>query len=81
MFAWNIFRPSTLDSKIRTNRIIQNLSYETLSTTRNHGFESVLNVIGKLSFFIKQSTLANIKRKEKEDEKSIQETEKTHNFV
>ena len=34
-----------------------------------------------MSFFIKQSTLANIKTKEKEDEKSIQEIEKTRNFV
>ena len=43
---------------------------------RNHEFESVSDLIGELSFLIKQSTLANIKRKE-EDEKSIQETEKT----
>ena len=38
-------------------------------------------LIGELSVFIKQSTLANIKRKEKGDKKSIQEIEKTRNFV
>ena len=42
---------------------------------RNHEFESVSDLTGELSFFIKQSTLANMKRKE-EDDKSIQETEK-----
>ena len=34
-----------------------------------------------MSFFIKQPTLANIKTKEKKDENSIQEIEKTRNFV
>ena len=34
-----------------------------------------------MAFFIKRSTLANIKRKEKEDKKSIQETEKTRSFA
>ena len=34
-----------------------------------------------MSCFIKQSTLANIKTKEKGDEKRIQEIEKTHNFL
>ena len=34
-----------------------------------------------MSCFIKQSTLANIKTKEKEDEKRIQEIEKTRNFL
>ena len=38
-------------------------------------------LIGELSSFIKQSTLVNIKRKEKGDKKSIQEIEKTRNFV
>ena len=38
-------------------------------------------LIGELRVFIKQSTLANIKRKEKGDKKSIQEIEKTRNFV
>ena len=34
-----------------------------------------------MSCFIKQSTLANIKTKEKGDEKRIQEIEKTRNFL
>ena len=34
-----------------------------------------------MSFFIKQSTLANIKRKGKEDENSIQKIENAWNFV
>ena len=34
-----------------------------------------------MSCFIKQSTLANIKTKEKEDEKRIQDIEKTRNFL
>ena len=72
-------RPSI--PKYAHTELYQNLSYETLSGTRNYEFESVSDLIGELSFFIKQSTLANIKRKEKDDEKSKQEIEKTRNFV
>ena len=71
----------TLNSKIRTYRIISKSFHETLSATRNHKFESVSDLIGDLSFFIKQSTLANIKRIETEDEKFIWEIEKTRNFI
>ena len=60
---------------------ILNLSYETLSGTRNHEFESAPVLISELSFFIKRSTLVIIKKKEKEDEKSIPEIEKTRNFL
>ena len=67
--------------KYAHTELYQNFSYETLSGTRNHEFESVSDLIGELSFFIKQSTLANIKRKEKDDEKSLQEIEKICNFV
>ena len=42
----------------------QNLSYETLRGRRNHEIESVSKLTGELSFFIKQSVLANIKRNE-----------------
>ena len=59
----------------------QNLSNETLSGRRNHKLESVSKLIGELSFFIKQSILANIKRNEKKDKKSTQEIENTCNFV
>ena len=43
--------------------------------------ESASVRISELSFFIKRSTLVNIKKKEKEDEKSIPEIEKTRNFL
>ena len=72
-------RPST--PKYALTELCQNLSYETLSRTKNLEFESVSDVISEMSFFIKRSTLAHIKRKEKEDEKSIREIEKTRHFV
>ena len=72
-------RPSA--PKYALTELYRNLSYETLSGTKNLEFESVSHVISEMSFFIKRSTLANIKRKEKEDEKSIQEIEKTRHFV
>ena len=72
------FRPSF--PKYTFTELYQNLSYETLSGTRNREFENVSNIIGELGFFIKQSILASIKRKE--HEKSIQEIEKkTRTFV
>ena len=67
--------------KYALTELFQNLSHETLSGARNHEFESVSDLIGELSFFIKQSTLANIKRKGKEDENSIQKIENAWNFV
>ena len=67
--------------KYALTELYQNLSYETLSGTKKHEFESVSDLISELNFSIKRSTLANIKRKEKKDEKSIEEIEKTHNFV
>ena len=72
-------RPST--PKYTLTELYQDLSYETLSGTKNLEFESVSDVISEMSFFMKQSTLANKKRKEKEDEKSIQEIKKTRHFV
>ena len=66
--------------KYALTELYQNPSQKTLSGTRNHEFESVSNLIGESSFFIKQSTLANIKRK-REDEKSIREIEEKNNFV
>ena len=47
--------------------------------TRNREFESVSDLTSELSFFIKRFTLA--KKKQKEDEKSLWETEKTRNFA
>ena len=81
MFTWNTFGFWPSIPKYALTELYQNLSYETLSRTRNHKFESVSDLIGDLSYSIKQSTLASIKRIEKEDEKSIWEIEKTCNFV
>ena len=67
--------------KYALTEFYQNLSYETLSETKIHEFESVSDLISELNFSIKRSTLANMKRKGKKDEKSIQEIEKTRNSV
>ena len=68
-------------AKYALTELYKNLSSETLSGARNHEFDSVSDLIGELSFFIKQVTLANIKGKEEEDKTSIREIEKTRNFV
>ena len=57
--------------------LFQKLSYETLSGSKNHIFESVSDLIKELNFVINQSTLANIKIKKEGEKKSIWETEKT----
>ena len=49
--------------KYALTELYQNLSYETLSGTKKHEFESVSDLISELNFSIKRSTLANIKRK------------------
>ena len=82
-FLWSLgifFRLQPSITKYTLIEFYQNLPYETLSGTRTTNLK-VSHLIGELSFSIKQSAIANIKRKEKEDEKSIQEIEKTHNFI
>ena len=56
--------------------LYQNLSYETLSRTRNHKFESVCDFISELSFFINRSTLANIIKKEEGDKEVLERLKK-----
>ena len=68
-------RPSI--SKYALTELYQNLFYKTLSGSKNHVFESASDLIEELSFVIKQSTFANIKRKEKVDKKTIRKIEKT----
>ena len=61
--------------------IISKVFLQTLSGLKNHVFESVSDLIRELSFFINQSSLANIKIKNEGDKKSIQETEKTKFYL
>ena len=59
-----------LDTSILKNAITElykNLSYETSSGARDLVFRVVSDLIGEMSFQIKESTLPNRKRREEED--------------
>ena len=47
----------------------KNLLYATLSGANNFNFDAIFDLIGRLSFFHKKSTLANREKREKEDGK------------
>ena len=53
--------------------LYRNLSYLTLSGGSNFNYDAVSDFIGKLSFPIKKSTLANRDRKEIEDAEKAKE--------
>ena len=53
--------------------LYKNLSYLTLSGGNNFNYDAVSDFIGKLSFPIKKSTLANRDRKEIEDAEKAKE--------
>ena len=51
--------------------LYRNLLYETLSGARDLEFQANSDLIGEMSFKIKNTTLSNIKRKEEEDKKVV----------
>ena len=61
--------------------LYKNLSYLTLSGGNNFNYDAVSDFIGKLSFPIKKSTLANRDRKEIEDAENAKEIINTTTFV
>ena len=61
--------------------LYKNHSYLTLSGANNFNFDVISDFIGKLSFSIKKSTLANRDRKEIEDAENAKEIIDTTTFV
>ena len=66
--------------KYTVTELYKNLSYETLSGARNLEFEAISDLVGKISFQIKNSTLLNIKRKEEQDKESSLDIKKLYDF-
>ena len=66
--------------KYALTELYKNLSYETLSGARDLEFEAISDLVGEISFQIKNSTLLNIKRKEEQDKESILDIKKSHDF-
>ena len=60
--------------------LYKNLSYETLSGEKNLEFEAISDLVDKISFQIKNSTLLNIKRKEEQDKESSLDIKKSYDF-
>ena len=55
--------------KNAATELYRNLSYESLSGVGDHEFQAISDLVGDMSFQIKNSTLSNTKRKEKQDKK------------
>ena len=75
-----IFGLHILIPKYAIMELYKNLLYETLSGARNLGFQAISDLIGEMSFKIKNLTLLNIKRKEKQDKKSNLDIKKSQDF-
>ena len=67
--SWNIFRGWCKRIKSAITELYKNLSYATLNGANNFNFDAISDLIGRLSFSIKKSTLADRDRREKEDAK------------
>ena len=63
------FAAEVKESKNAITELYQNLPYATLSGANNFNFDAISDLVTKLSFSIKKSTLANRDRREKEDAK------------
>ena len=74
-FGLNI---STLKNAL--TELYKNLWYEKLSGAKNLEFEAISNLVGEISFQIKNSTHLNIKRKEELDKKSSLDIKNVHDF-
>ena len=57
--------------KYALTELYKNLSYETLSGARNLEFEAISNLVGEISFQIKNSALLNLKKKKKNKTKKV----------
>ena len=66
--------------KYAITELYKNLSYETLSGERDLEFEAISDLIGEMSFKIKNSTLSNIKRKSEQDKESNLDIKKSHDL-
>ena len=61
--------------------LCKNRSYTTLTGARKFEFGAVSEVIGRVSFLIKGSTLMNIKNMDKEDQENAQKINKSVSFA
>ena len=57
-----------------------NLSFETLSGSRDFNFEVISDLTAGMSFQMKHSTLLNLKRKSEQDKKSSNDIKNYHEF-
>ena len=57
-----------------------NLSFETLSGSRDFNFEAISDLTADMSFQKKHSTLLNLKRKSEQDKKSSNNIKNSHEF-
>ena len=57
-----------------------NLSFETLSGSRDFNFEVISDLTAGMNFQMKHSTLLNLKRKSEQDKKSSNDTKNYHEF-
>ena len=55
------------------SELYRNLSYATLSRARTFDFDAISDLVGRISFLIKGSTLLNRDRREREDEERARE--------
>ena len=55
--------------KNAATELYRNLSYESLSGVGDHEFQAISDLVGDMSFQIKNSTLSNTKKKEKQHKK------------
>ena len=69
------------ESKNAITELYKNLSYATLSGANNFNFDAISDLIGRLRFPTKKSTLANRDRREKEDAEKAKEITDTTTFV
>ena len=59
--------------KNAVSELYRNLSYVTLSGARTFAFDAVSDLVGRISFLIKGSTLLNRDRRERKDEEKARE--------
>ena len=74
------FRINISILKYALTELYKNFLYETLSGARNLEFEAISDLIGKLSFEIKNSTLLNMKIKEEQDIKTNLDVKNSRDF-
>ena len=79
--ALNIFLGANISlSKNALTELCCNLSFETLSGSRDFNFEAISNLTAEMSFQMKHSTLLNLKRKSEQAKKSSNGIKNSHEF-